>query len=427
MRDPPSKINECDENGLAKPLAGDGYAEGMVTIPMPVNDSLYYIFCVNTTYGLYYHIINLKGDNGLGTVYQKNIQISTIALADCIKAVRHGNGRDWWIITNKAGGTLHNRFYIYLVSPTGISSPIIRNLGNATDVGFQKIIFNSTSTKFIQINMAGFMGEYNFNRCTGNISLSRIIFPEQTSNYNRYFWSGAYSFNDSIFYASTYGQTTADTFFLVQFNLNSLNIPASADTLDIFQSPIGAGSLRLAPDGKIYFSRAYECNAFPYCYPYPDSARNYVNENLSVINYPNNLGSACDYQPFSFYLGGKRTYYGLPNNPNYNLGALVGSPCDSLTVIPEHQNEIINFQIKPNPNNGNFNISYLLPQNKPGTFEVFDINGRKVYSMSLPQWSTLQQVILPEVADGIYQCIIKSGSSLSAKKVAVINSKIKNR
>ncbi len=59
-------------------------------------------------------------------------------------------------------------------------------------------------------------------------------------------------------------------------------------------------------------------------------------------------------------------------------------------------------------------------QNKPGTFEVFDINGRKVYSQALPQWSTLQQINLPELAGGIYQCMIKSGSSVAAKKVAVI-------
>ena len=69
---------------------------------------------------------------------------------------------------------------------------------------------------------------------------------------------------------------------------------------------------------------------FPY--PYPDSARNVYNENLSVINYPDSLGAACNLQPFSFYLGGKRTYYGLPNNPNYDLGPDSGSVCDTLTV-----------------------------------------------------------------------------------------------
>ena len=65
---------------------------------------------------------------------------------------------------------------------------------------------------------------------------------------------------------------------------------------------------------------------------YPDSVRNIYNENLSVINYPDSVGTGCNFQPFSFYLGGKRTYIGLPNNPNYDLAKDSGSICDTLTV-----------------------------------------------------------------------------------------------
>lgn len=57
--------------------------------------------------------------------------------------------------------------------------------------------------------------------------------------------------------------------------------------------------------------------------------------NLSVINSPDLPGVSCDIQPYSFYLGGKRTYWGLPNNPDYDLGPLVGSPCDTLVSTSE--------------------------------------------------------------------------------------------
>lgn len=63
-------------------------------------------------------------------------------------------------------------------------------------------------------------------------------------------------------------------------------------------------------------NRAYEFG-FPY-FPYPDSVHNFV----------------CDFQPFSSSFGGKRTYYGLPNNPNYSLGPLAGSGCDTITGSP---------------------------------------------------------------------------------------------
>ena len=90
------------------------------------------------------------------------------------------------------------------------------------------------------------------------------------------------------------------------------------------------GAVRLAPDGKIYYSQAY-----PYGFPYQDTMRNTVNENLGVINNPDVVGNGCNFSPFSFYLGGKRTYYGLPNNPDYNLGPLASSICDTITVITE--------------------------------------------------------------------------------------------
>ncbi|MBK8846508.1 MAG: hypothetical protein IPO27_08220 [Bacteroidetes bacterium] len=63
-------------------------------------------------------------------------------------------------------------------------------------------------------------------------------------------------------------------------------------------------------------------------YPFPDSVHNYINENLNVINEPDS--DNCNFTPFSFTSVAKRTYYGLPNNPNYELGRLYGSPCDTL-------------------------------------------------------------------------------------------------
>ena len=46
--------------------------------------------------------------------------------------------------------------------------------------------------------------------------------------------------------------------------------------------------------------------------------------NLSVIHQPNELGALCDFRLYNFYLGGHRSYHGLPNNPNYELGPLAG-------------------------------------------------------------------------------------------------------
>jgi hypothetical protein len=78
------------------------------------------------------------------------------------------------------------------------------------------------------------------------------------------------------------------------------------------------------------------------------------------------------------------------------------------------------FNVAPNPNCGKFKITYLLPQNQPGKLEVFDINGRRIYVMNLPPWSTMQEVNLPiSVSSGVYNCVITSGGERGSKKVVV--------
>lgn len=342
-----SEVRIFNSNHDTMPNTGYMYCDGlyneMIIIPKPASDSLYYLFYTGLR-GLldstYYAVIDMKLNGGLGGIISKNNFLDDYRPADCLTAIKHGNGRDWWIIgkLSNINGTTHNRFYRYLVTPDSIYNPIVQNFNDATDGDFQKIVFNSDGTKFMLINNVGFMCEYNFNRCTGFISNPNIIFQEQTGNYTRLFWEGAYSPNNRFFYVTKHRWPSSPQHYLLKYDLNASNIPLSCDTLETWQPPIGTGAVRLAPDGKIYLSRAYEYG-FP-GYPYPDSVRNYVNENLSVINYPDSAGTACNYQPFSFYLGGKRTYYGLPNNPNYELSAVTGSICDTLTGVTNNAQEI---------------------------------------------------------------------------------------
>jgi hypothetical protein len=75
----------------------------------------------------------------------------------------------------------------------------------------------------------------------------------------------------------------------------------------------------------------------------------------------------------------------------------------------------------PNPsNNGNFRISYLLPQNKNGILTIHDLVGKQYYKMDLPQWSTLQDISLPELNAGVYTVTIISDNAQSTKKLVVV-------
>ena len=386
-------------------------------MPFPDGQNKYYLFYQNIAGfidGIYYAIIDMNtvwGTPGLGEVIIKGQQITNHRIADCLQAVKHGNGRDWWLITKFADTNLTtlNRFIVFLVTPNGISNPVFYDFNDATDMDFQKIIFNTAYTKIMCLNILGYMCEFDFDRCSGVISNPHVIYPEITTfPYNRVFWEGAYSPDDSVFYATTSRASGNNYGYLLQYDLTATDISASCDTLDSATVPIGTGAVRLAPDGKIYYSRAYESPGVN-SYPYADSMYNYINMNLGVINEPDNIGAACNYQPFSFYLGGKRTYYGLPNNPDYELGAVTGSACDTLTGVapfplenPDSYREGVT--VMPNPAKEKVRFEYSEPVTENSQIEVYDNLGVMVKKIILTKGSISTTFSINDLPPGVYSC-----------------------
>ncbi|HMT28811.1 MAG TPA: T9SS type A sorting domain-containing protein, partial [Bacteroidia bacterium] len=227
-----------------------------------------------------------------------------------------------------------------------------------------------------------------------------------------------FSGSGRFLYVSTYNTYESALF---QYDLLSANPVATRCTLEYNPGlRVGNGFLRRGPDQKIYFGRAWECAAFPDCYPYPDSVYNQINMNLSVINSPDSLGLACDYAPYSFYLGGKRTYYGLPNNPDYDMPALAGSPCDTLVGISEQLTTITTPQL---------NIFYHLQwqtafinasnlTGTKGTLEIFDVQGKIVHreDIQIMNGYYTRNFNMTGMAKGMYFVnLITSGKRLTGK------------
>lgn len=141
--------------------------------------------------------------------------------------------------------------------------------------------------------------------------------------------------------------------------------------------------------------------------------------NLSVINNPDSLGLACNFQPYSFYLGGMRTYGSLPNNPDYNLGPKIGSGCDTLTTINEQAQQVVISNLFPNPNNGEFTVNYFLSNGKSGLLTIFNMEGQKVFEMKLPRYTYMQNVTIKTLPPGVYALRIQSGDKSVVKKFVV--------
>ena len=191
-----------------------------------------------------------------------------------------------------------------------------------------------------------------------------------------------------------------------QYDLTAPDIIASKDSIGGFNDYyISPWSMLLAPDGKIYLSSGDD----RFGWPYPDTSTAYtlVNMNLSVINQPDSLGLACDFQPFSFYLGGARTYYGLPNNPDYELGAWVGSPCDTLTVgITENdQKEEVFFQAWYNHEWNMIHVNASKLKGESGVLRLFDVEGRVVVERKMDVIAGgyfTGEIAMNGIASGVY-------------------------
>lgn len=318
----------------------------MIIIPDPANHQRFYLFYlgdVSFNAGFYYAIIDLSYNNGLGKVLQKNIRLMNDLICDGVTAVKHGNGRDWWVVVRPYNVTaVMNEYDVFLVTPTGVSSLSPQNIGTPyAGGGFTRLKFNHDGTKLYTSMPANLIERFSFDRCSGLLSNKETITSLSSAPGFDYKWSVEISPDESKLYStSIYNGSNYDSSFLFQYDLNASNIAASADTLYLFNrntanggGPVG-GFLKLGPDNKIYLSAFYENQDCGWMWMYCDTSTFYPeNMNLSVINYPDSLGAACDFQPYSFYLGGHRTYVSLPNNPNYELGKWVGSPCDTLGTV----------------------------------------------------------------------------------------------
>ena len=249
----------------------------MTIVPNPANANQFYIFTAGVTplnQGFYYSLLDMSLNNGAGFVLQKNVQLQTFQTADCVTVIKHGNGRDWWVMIRDWSNTQQlNNFYLYLITPNGLTLNNQQQIGTAyINGGLQRLEFNSDGSQFYSCNAGGLIERFDFDRCSGLISNHTIIVPF-ASTWRRNYWSMALSPDDSKLYVSTmlFG-TSMDTSYFVQYDLSASNFLVSADTLlalpsNNFNSQ-EMGLVQPGPDGKIYLSciaNSLDCG-FDYLY-----------------------------------------------------------------------------------------------------------------------------------------------------------------
>jgi gliding motility-associated-like protein len=278
-------------------LMGDpSSTQSGIIVPKPGSNNIFYIFTVDEVQttpvgganGLRYSVVDMNLNSFLGDVVsgEKNILL-TAPLCEKVTAVGHANGTDIWVIAQKWGT---NNFYSYLVTTNGVNTtPVISSAGAVIqgDVdnakGYLKV---SPDGKTIAKANAGLKSVeiFGFNTTTGEVSNQNVITDNGLGGEP---YGIEFSPNSELLYVNTWKSNPGK--ILYQYNLKAPDVVGSRVQI----SSGTEGALQLAPDNRIYVAQNQ-------------------NSYLSVINEPNNIGSACLFNYLSVSLGGKVSRWGLP-------------------------------------------------------------------------------------------------------------------
>jgi hypothetical protein len=288
----------------------------LVALPLPKADNIYYFFhtdiylggIVTQTYTkhFYYTIIDMKANNGLGKVLAKN-QVLMEGEIMWPAFVKHGNGRDWWIMGMQRADTRH---YLNLLSPEGITGPYVQDIGPPfvpTEYESESL-FSENGELFLRHDTKMALRLYDFDRCSGQLSNLRIV-PFQEPLHSFY---AAFSPDSRFLYLSRPG-------WVWSLDLQAVDLSASYDSVAAWEINVyptfpwytGYGLNQLGPDGKIYYSNWT------------------VTQAMNVMHRPGLPGDAADCEEEGMALP-RWSDLGICQFPNYRLGEWEGSPCDTI-------------------------------------------------------------------------------------------------
>jgi hypothetical protein len=322
-------------------------------ISLPKGDNKYYYiyfsmsdaaYLNNQSFDLmYYGVVDMGMNNGLGKSILNKAPLPTIPLQYLapygLTACKHANGRDWWVVRP---GFKKNAYLTYLVTPDTITAPYYQEVEPGVFGGNQpagQTVFSQQGDKYAHINYTGGIKLLDFDRCTGLFSNNiTLTLPFDSTNGLGVGGNGA-SFSPSgrYLYANTFNK-------VYQFDLLSNDIQSSIMEVGSIDSSNFAWLMleQIGPDGKIYICGFHGgINA------------------LNVIKHPEQEGTACSFEQISFTLNGTLSGNSLPNMPNYHLGALQGSECDTIiNSLSYLTGERIDYQVYPNPTTGKIIFLY---------------------------------------------------------------------
>lgn len=393
---------------------GYPFNQTVLLLPLPYSDSL--LIMVDGIYKdigidivlerLRFSIINMRLLNGYGAVNQKNSPIEnttdTLNLG-FLTAVRHVNGKDWWLLTTKFES---NRYRKFLISKDGIKYHDDQIIGDTVHNGPGYAVFSPSGCWYARFlthgqaaNPAGELYIYRFDRSTGQLSepLHRP-FPKP-----EYFGGVAISPNSRYLYLAKFLQ-------IFQYDLHAPDILASETVVAEFDGfldengvPTRFYGLQLAPDHKIY-----------------GNVPGFNSRYLHVIDQPDLPGPACNVIQHAIYLPA-HNFGTLPNLPYYRLYEATIS-CDSLisgVQPPVRSATTVDLRVWPVPAADVLHFSATPALEQPLQLLLFDGLGRLAYERQGILLMPTTSISLENLPPGVYfySLVQKNGRVVKSGRV----------
>jgi hypothetical protein len=388
---------------------GMGLPQGAFIIPRPNHYGQYFVFhesgelcdvsgrIVSQPIHLSCSMVDMSLDGGLGGVdplFKNRFVINDTLIYGRMTGTRHANGRDWWVVVHRSDSDL---YYKLLITPDSIYGPYSQNIGRQDhwEKFTQECTFSPDGSKYAMMltvdtsTLYNIIDLFDFDRCTGLFSNPReVIVPDSFLLYA----GCSFSPNSRFLYVSNqieiYQYDTWDS----SMNAN-VRLVAQWDS---FVSPLKTKfySHQLAPDGKIYISTSEGSNVFHY------------------IENPDLQGLVCNVVQNSFFLPTINNVC-MPNSPNFSLGAMTGSICDSLSNGINQLNSTVDLiEIYPNPFIDELNFKLLFPLKTK--LKILNSLGEEIFNRQLFESESIDFSHLPQ---GSYFLELVSEKGIQRTKV----------
>jgi Secretion system C-terminal sorting domain len=386
----PGEIHDrtCANNGYISP-------KGAMFLPMPGQPDQVVLLHMGVTaggnssfrYGPFYYSTVQMSDGG-GNMTAINVPLLEGDL-EAFSAVRHGNGRDWWIIVPERTTA---RYHTFLLTPQGFQSAVQTVGPPMTCPRLGAGTFSNDGLRYARsLNCKSAV--FDFDRCTGQLTNPKVM--DRTPHV---FGGGSVLFspdNDQIWVSE-------------QMAIMSANVADAAPQLDTMiyfleVYPISMGHMQYGPDGNIYI------------------ASNHRYGSLSKIDLLTTNTPVFQQKAVTLPFWNVRT---IPHVPNFRLFDEANSLCDTLGInAPTTQvadldltNEL---KVFPNPASGGFQIDLRGVEMSGSALQlmIHDTQGKLVRGPL--QVYTQHFVELDNITTGLYIVTVQGKEKIHRAKLMV--------